>query len=141
MKRLLTLLAVVLVVGAASYGVTRLLTPPPPADEDQVAWLTREFALTPAQSTAVRQLHEDYIPICSDHCAAIVAAREKLAARPGDAALQAEVSRLEHVCQQATLTHVRAVAACMAPDEGRRFLALVEPRIMRHDHQAAFGLK
>ncbi len=140
MKRLLTLLAVVFVVGAASYGVTRLLTPPP-ADEDQVAWLAREFSLDATQTQAVRQLHDDYIPVCSDHCAAIVAAREKLAANPQDAALQAEVSRLEHVCQQSTLAHVRAVAACMAPAEGRRFLALVEPRILRHDHQAAFGLK
>jgi hypothetical protein len=141
MRRLLTLLAVVLVVGAASYGVTRLLTPPPPADEDQVTWLAREFSLNAAQTQAVRQLHEDYIPVCSDHCAAIVAARERLAAHPHDAALQAQVARLERVCQQATLDHVRAVAACMAPAEGRRFLALVEPRILRHDHQAAFGLK
>ena len=141
MKRLLTLLAVVALVGAGSYGTARLLWPAPPADEDQVAWLTREFRLTPAQSAAVKQLHYDYIPVCSDHCAMIVAARENLAARPADAALQAEVMRLEKICQQATLAHVREVASHMPADEGRRFLSLVEPRILRHDHQAVFGLK
>lgn len=141
MKRLLTLLAVVLLVGAGSYGITRLVWPAPSPDEDQLTWLAREFELTPTQLEAIRQLHYDYLPICSDHCAAIVDAREKLAARPDDAQLRAEVTRLEQVCQQATLRHVREVSAHMSPDQGRRFLALVEPRITRHDHQAAFGLR
>ena len=141
MKRLLTLLVVMIVVGAASYGITRLVAPKPPADEDQITWLTREFKLTPAQTAAIEKLHFDYIPVCSDHCAAIVDAREKLAAAPNDPTLRAEVVRLEKICQTATLEHVRQVAAQMSPDEGERFLALVEPRILRHDHQAAFGLK
>lgn len=141
MKRLLTLLAVVLLVGAGSYGLTRVMMPAAPADEDQVAWLTREFRLNATQAAAIKRLHYDYIPICSDHCAMIVAAREKLAEKPGDPARQAEVTRLEGVCQQATLAHVREVASHMDAAEGRRFLALVEPRIMQHDHAAAFGLK
>lgn len=141
MKRFLTLLAVAVLVGAGSYALTRLVWPAPPADEDQVAWLTREFRLSAAQAAAIRKLHYDYIPVCSDHCAMIVAAREKLAANPGDPGLQADVMRLERVCQLATLSHVREVAAHMAPEEGRRFLSLVEPRILRHDHQAVFGLK
>lgn len=141
MKRGLTLLAIVLLVGAGSYALTRLFWPAPPADEDQVAWLTREFELSPTQAAAVERLHLDYIPLCSDHCARIVEARERLAASPADPALQAEVRRLERVCQEATLAHVREVAACMPPDQGRRFLALVEPRILQHDHQAAFGLR
>jgi len=141
MKRGLTLLAVVLIVGALSYGLTRLLWPAPPSSEDQVAWLTREFALTPAQAAAVEKLHDAYVPVCSDHCARIVAAREKLAAAPNDPTRQEEVHRLERVCQESTLDHLRQVAACMAPEQGRRFLALVEPRIRHHDHQGAFGLK
>lgn len=141
MKRALTLLAVVVLVGAGSYGAARLFWPDAPADEDQVAWLTREFRLTPEQATAVKKLHDGYIPVCSDHCALIVAAREKLAGQPHNAALQADVARLEKACQRATLTHVREVASCMPAEEGHRFLSLVEPRILRHDHQAVFGLK
>lgn len=141
MKRGLTLLAVVLIVGALSYGLTRLLWPTPPPSEDQVVWLTREFALTPAQADEVEKLHDAYVPVCSDHCAQIVDAREKLATDPDNPGLQREVRQLEQVCQEATLEHVRQVAACMDPEQGRRFLALVEPRILHHDHREAFGLK
>lgn len=141
MKRWLTLLVVVACVGAGSYGLTRWLWAGPPADEDQVTWIVREFELTSEQKTAVEKLHRDYIPVCSDHCADIVAARERCAANPDDRACHDEVVRLERVCQQATLAHVRQVAACMEPAQARRFLALVEPRILRHDHNAVFGLK
>lgn len=141
MKRVVIVLAVMLLVGAGSYGITRLVAPKPPADEDQIAWITREFKLTPAQAAAIEKIHLDYIPVCSDHCAAIVAARERLAGAPDDPHLRAEVVRLEEVCQAATLQHVREVAAQMNAHQGQRFLSLVEPRIMRHDHQAAFGLK
>lgn len=140
-KRLLLLALVVIVAGAAAYGVTRLLTPPPPADEDQIAWLTREFRLTPEQAARIEKIHLDYIPICSDHCAAIIAARERLAADPQSAALRAEAVRLERICQEATLQHVREVAACMPERHARRFLQLVEPRIARHQHEGPFGLK
>lgn len=140
MKRLLVILAVVVLVGAGSYGITRLVVPPP-ADEDQIVWLTREFKLTPAQAATIEALHLAYIPVCSDHCAAIVAARERLASSPADPNLRTEVLRLERICQEATLQHVRAVAEQMDAAQGARFLALVEPRILRHEHHAAFGLK
>ena len=119
----------------------RTLWPAPPPDDDQVAWIAREFKLTDEQRGAVEKLHRDYIPVCSDHCALIIDARERLATQPNDAALQAEVIRLERQCQQSTLQHVRQVAQCMSPEQGRRFLALVEPRILHHDHNRAFGLK
>lgn len=141
MKRFLTLLAVVALVGGASYGLTRVFWPAAPADEDQVTWLAREFKLSAAQKTAVEKLHHAYLPVCSDHCAAIVDVRERLAFTPQDATLRTELARLERECQQATLAHVRQVAACMDAAQGRRFLALVEPRILHHDHHAAFGLK
>lgn len=141
MKRLLLLVTVVVLVGAGSYGLTRLMAPQPPADEDQIAWLTREFKLSASQAAAIEKIHLDYIPVCSDHCAAIVDARERLAQSPQDARLRAEVARLEQICQAATLQHVREVAAQMNADQGQRFLSLVEPRILRHDHHVAFGLK
>ena len=141
MKRLLLLAIVVIIAGAASYGLTRYLAPGAPADEDQITWLKREFKLTPAQAERIEQIHLAYIPVCSDHCALIVEARERLATAPNDAALRREVARLEKRCSDATLEHVREVAACMDERQGRRFLKLVEPRISRHDHQGPFGLK
>lgn len=141
MRRLLILVGVTLLVGLGSYALTRQFWPASLADEDQIGWLTREFDLTPAQARAVAKLHDDYVPRCSDHCARIAAARDKLAADPANPMAQAEVARLERLCQQATLAHVREVAACMDRRQSERFLALVEPRILHHDHQAAFGLK
>lgn len=141
MKRALLLAVVVIVAGLGSYGLTRLVAPPPPADEDQVAWLKREFKLTPEQAARIEKIHYAYIPVCSDHCALIVAARERLAAAPTSLDLQAEVARLEKFCSDATRAHVREVAAQMDARHARRFLELVEPRISRHDHEGPFGLK
>lgn len=141
MKRLLLLAIVVIVAGAGSYALTRLLAPPPPEHEDQIVWLKREFRLSAEQTARIERVLNDYIPVCSDHCAAIVDARERLAAAPQDADLRAEVARLEQACQIATLQHVRDIAACMPEQQGRRFLQLVEPRIARHQHHGPFGLK
>lgn len=141
MKRLILLAIVVIVAGVGSYCLTRILVPPPPAHEDQIVWLQREFNLSDEQMARVSRIHRDYIPVCSDHCAAVVDARERLAAAPDDAGLRAEVARLEQTCSESTLQHVRDIAACMNQHEGRRFLQLVEPRIARHQHQSPFGLK
>lgn len=141
MKRGALLLVVVLAVGAASYALTRLLWPVPAPSEDQMVWLKREFALSPVQATAIEKLQYDYIPVCSDHCARIVEARERLAAQPGDPQFRANIQQLEQACSDATLLHVREIAALMDADEGRRFLELVEPKISRHGHQGPFDLK
>ncbi len=141
MKRCALLLVVVLAIGAASYALTRLLWPAPAPSEDQMAWLKREFALSPTQATAIEKLQYDYMPVCSDHCAQIVDARERLAAKPDDPQLRADILRLERVCSDATLQHVREIAALMDSDQGRRFLKLVEPKISRHGHQGPFDLK
>jgi hypothetical protein len=40
------------------------------------------------------------------------------------------------VCESAIATHVRECAAHMSPEAGRRYLALVLPKIKDFDHQA-----
>ena len=139
MKRYLALIALVVAVAAASYALTRGLMPH--REEDQMVWLQREFQLTASQTAAVEKLHAAYQPVCSEHCRLIMAARERMAAAPDDSAARAEIARLEKICNQATLAHLREVAAQMAPEQGRRFLALVEPKVSRHEHQGPLGLK
>ena len=140
MKRCLMLVALVAVVAAGSFALTRSLMPRA-GEEDQTTWLVREFKLTPAQTDAVAKLQADYQPVCAGHCQLIMAARERLAAAPQDAAVQADVARLVQKCHDATQQHLGEVAARMAPEQGRRFLALVEPKLSRHAHQGPFGLK
>ncbi|MBL9214437.1 MAG: hypothetical protein JNG83_03070 [Opitutaceae bacterium] len=139
MRRYVLLVALAAVVAAGSYALTRHFAAP--RDEDQAAWLRREFALTDDQAAAISRLQADYQPVCAEHCRLIQETRTRLAAAPSDPALRAEIARLERICNEATLGHLRGIAAQMAPEQGRRFLALVEPKVSRHQHAGPLGLK
>ena len=115
------------------------------AKKDALAWLRSDFQLTDAQFAAIRKLHEAYAVVCEQHCQAIQEAtirRNQLKTAPGtDAAVLAaadrKVEELRQVCETAIAAHVREVAAQMAPEQGRRYLALVLPKIADFDHRAA----
>ena len=47
-----------------------------------------------------------------------------------------KLQELRTACETAITAHVRQVAALMAPEQGRRYLALVLPRIAEFDHTA-----
>lgn len=113
------------------------------AETTEFAWLQSEFRLTAEQTSAVAKLHDDYDPVCMTHCRAIIKARAKLSAAPASEqpAARAELTRLEAVCHDATLAHLKRVAAVMSPDQGARFLALVEPKLSGQNHAAPLGLK
>lgn len=112
---------------------------------DALAWLKADFHLNDAQFAAIRKLHESYSVVCEEHCRAIqeaAAARSALksAAQPDAGAIAAAERRWQEtrqICETAIATHVRQVAAEMAPAEGRRYLALVLPKIADFDHRAA----
>lgn len=117
-------------------------------NRDALEWLRADFRLTDGQFAAIRKLHESYSIVCEEHCRAIqeaVRARNDLrASRPDDATALATAERrvqeLRQTCETAIAAHVRQVAQHMAPDEGRRYLALVLPKIADFDHQAAPNL-
>jgi CRISPR/Cas system-associated endonuclease Cas1 len=112
--------------------------------QDALAWLRTDFRLNDAQFTVIRKLHDSYSLVCEEHCRAIQEAATarntlKAAAQPDAAALAAaerRVQELRLVCETAIAAHVRQVAAEMSPDEGRRYLALVLPKIADFDHRA-----
>lgn len=133
MKRYLVLFVCILAAAALSYTLTRQLMPA--AEEDQLTWLQREFHLTAAQIASVSQLQDAYQPICAEHCRLIQEANHRPGIEP------AEIARLEQICQEATIKHLREIAAVMPSNEGSRFLALVEPKVSRHEHQGPLGLK
>ncbi len=113
MKRYLIILALAMVVAGVSFTLTRGLAPA--GDEDQKTWLQREFKLDATQAAAVEKMQAAYQPVCAEHCRLIVEARDRLAASPADSAVQQEVTRLEQKCHDATLQHLREVAAQMSP--------------------------
>ena len=115
---------------------------------DVSAWLRREFHLTGSQSAAIEKLHRDYSAVCEEHCRAIrESKRERDALRavhPSDtAALSAAERRLAErsaECESSLLRHLDAVAWEMAPEDGRRYLELMRPRVAAYGHAGAPGL-
>ena len=115
---------------------------------DAMAWLRRDFRLDDAQFEAIRKLHESYSVVCERHCEAIQEAamnRNVLKAAPTTeravlAAAERKLEDLRRVCESAIAAHVREVSAHMSPGQGRRYLALVLPKIAEFDHRAAPAL-
>ena len=142
---LIRLVLVALVAGAMGFGLTRLFAPTPRlAAGNELAWLTQEFQLTPAQAERIAALHAAYRPICADHCAAISEAKKDMANMAADhdhAAMQSRIDQLVTACHDATQNHLEAVAAAMSPEQGQRYLTLIEPRLSAHQHAQPFGLR
>jgi len=118
------------------------------AKRDSMEWLRADFHLTDAQYAEVRRLHEAYAGTCQEHCRRIqefTRARDALEAAHGDrAAVEAANRRLEGMrsaCEGAIADHVRRVSALMSPEDGRRYLVLVLPRIAGFDHTTAPDLR
>jgi hypothetical protein len=141
MKRLATFLLLVLAVAATAYGISYYLNSR--QTEDQWTWLQREFHLSGAQFAQIHALHDAYEPVCAGHCRRIMAAQERLdlletgkqQGSPEYAAATQEWEALKHECNDATLKHLQSVAAVMNPEDGRRYLAMMVPRVTRHDHR------
>jgi hypothetical protein len=153
MKFLLGTLTIIALL-AAGTGITcyRLNAEPAlqaaVAQGDAMAWLRADFHLTDRQFAAIKQLHEAYAPSCAEHCRRIqeeTELRDRLRASAGDPAALAAANRdlltLRHTCETAIAAHVRKVAALMSPDDGRRYLALVLPKIAAFDHLAVPDLQ
>lgn len=117
--------------------------------QDAMEWLRADFQLTEAQFAAIKTMHDAYSTVCEEHCREIqdaARARRELAAvaQPDPAAIAAADRRVEQlrlVCESAIATHVRQCAEVMSPDAGRRYMALVLPKIKDFDHEAAPNLQ
>ncbi len=135
MKNFWITLGVVLAACGAAFGVVYALNTDralhaAARDGDAMAWLRAEFRLEPAQFNAIKKLHDDYSIACGEHCAAILAARERKAPAP-------EVTALEKVCVDAMTAHFQRVAALMPAGQGERYLATVLPRVAGYAHHGA----
>jgi hypothetical protein len=147
MKRGLWLLGLVLVAGIAAFAITRHCLDQ--STPDEMTWLRQEFALTPGQSAAIKQLNTAYDPICADHCQRIGAARRHLQALQADPkspnadliAAQAAWQSLCDECTTVTRAHLAAVAAQMSPEQGKRYLDLVGPKLTQRNPGKPFGLR
>ncbi len=107
--------------------------------DDEMEWLRREFALGDEEFGRIAAMHADYRPKCDALCAAVVAANSKLDAAidengefaPAVATALREVSEVEEECRRTMLGHIYAVSAEMKPEAGRRYIAMMKPRIVQ----------
>lgn len=147
MKRTLWLVVLVVLTGIGAFALTRHYIGH--SNEDEMTWLRREFALTPAQAAAIDKLHRDYEPVCAEHCRRIAEVQAKLHALKTAGAKSAEErsaaerewNAIADECTTATRVHLEKVAAEMSPDQGRRYLALVGPKLTQHNSGVPFGLR
>jgi hypothetical protein len=135
-KNWLLTIAVAFAVCALSFGAFYAINREPAElraaarQGDALAWLRVEFKLSDGQFAAIKQLHEDYGRVCSEHCAQIMAAEKRHAPAT-------EIATLENTCVQSMAEHFQRVAGLMSPEEGRRYLSMVMPRIHDYDHRGA----
>lgn len=151
MKRFWVLLGLVALVGVASYAIyfKRAMADvvmTPDGTDAELSWLKREFALDSAQYEKVLALHHAYRPICADHCDRYIAARKRLdellknqSWTPEASAAIAEQARLQGECHASMLKYAYDVAACMSPEQGRRYLVMIKMQLLEGDPAGMFA--
>ncbi len=149
MKHWVWLLGLALVAAIAAFTVTRHRLDH--CMPDEMTWLREEFSLTPAQVVAIEQLNTAYEPVCADHCQRISAARRRLHdlettsnPPPEPTELTAAKTNWQALCDEctvATRAHLEAVAAQMSPNQGKRYLDLVGPKLTQRNPGKPFGLR
>lgn len=110
---------------------------------DSLAWVREEFKLSPEKMAQVEAMHESYELICADHCIAVADSRKELKrlrdhnAREAEiAAAVAKVATVDAQCVASTQKHIHEIAAVIGGEDGRRYLAIVMPRVASFDHSA-----
>lgn len=153
MKRLTILLSLVIAVAAVSYsvsyyrGMASVVAVTPDGTDAELAWLKREFALTPPQYEKILALHHAYQPICAGHCSSYIAVHRRLSEilnngtswSPEAGAAMAEQARIQAECHGSMLKYAYDVAECMSPEQGRRYLKMVKMRLLEGDPAGMFA--
>ena len=120
------------------------LNPQSPAE---LVWLKSEFGLDAAQYEKVVALHHAYRPVCADHCTRYVAAHRRLGDllknsaswSPEMDAAFAEQARIQSECHASMLKYAYSVAACMSPEQGRRYLEMIKMQLVEGDPAGMFA--
>lgn len=107
--------------------------------EGEMEWLRGEFALTDAQFTKIKVLHESYRPKCALMCQRITEANVQVdtlieknqTLTPEIENALKRASAVQEECRQAMLAHIYAVSARMNPESARRYLEMMRPRLVQ----------
>lgn len=148
MKRGILIFAAVIATAVCAFCLTSYVRRDA-APVDQMTWLRQEFALTPDQTAKIENLHAAYQPVCAAHCQRIAELADQLdtlakSGKTGSPDYAATKTRWDAACAEcahATQKHLQAVAAAMSPEQGRRYLDMIGPKVAQQDHKQPLGLK
>jgi hypothetical protein len=152
MKRFLIVLVMAVAFGIASYRISyhcdmASVVVTPDGTDAELGWLKHEFALTPAQYEKILALHRAYSPVCAGHCARYREVHQRLDTllknqttwTPEAGAALDELARIQSECHVSMLKYAYGVAACMSPEEGRRYLDMIKLQLVHGDPAGMFA--
>ena len=147
MKRGIIILVTAVVVGLCMFLCARLMLSTHSAQSakampkengsllPELPWLQNWLRLDEGQTQKVKALHLAYLPKCEDLCHRVHLSNEDVLALSArsttvDAKLRAAIEEratLAMECQEALLEHVYQTAACLRPDQSKKYLDLMVP--------------
>jgi Spy/CpxP family protein refolding chaperone len=150
MKRAALILVVGLLAAVAGYCTLyycgtkqrrEMMESPAP----ELAWLKNEFKLGDAEIKRITELHEGYIPRCTELCRQIAKKNSELQQLLGGTNVDAKVVEqklkeagdLRVQCQQNMFNHFLEVSRQMPPEQSKRYLQWVQQRTLTPEHDMA----
>ena len=145
MKRLVIILALAVLLGLGaylvSYAVARCTFCRMPDANDSSSWLRQEFHLSDAEYARVKKLEDGYHPHCLVMCEQISQSQlalknlilaNKTMTPEVEAAMQKD-SAVKKEWRQDMLRHFYEVSQAMPPEEGKRYLQIMQAQVLGLD--------
>jgi len=135
----LGLLAVALIGWTVSYHIGVACSGSSLSSGDRgLEWLRCEFKLTDQQYSRIRELNQQYEPICSKLCERVLDSQTKLknlisqsqAITPEIQEALTQDSALKRECQLAMLQHIYDVTQVLPEGQRKRYLNLVQMHVL-----------
>ena len=150
MKRLVVTVVLAILLGWAAYALSFRTVASytfcrvPDANDPSSSGYDRNIILNDAQYTRVKQLEEDYAPQCTELCRQIQQSHDSLkklilantTLTPEVEAALREDNAVQQECREAMLRHFYTVSQAMPPDQGKRYLEMMEAMIVEQDQTA-----
>ena len=147
MKRGIFILLTAVAVGLCTFFCAHRILSPTTSDQatsmpkengsllPELNWLRQWLRLDEEQMQKVKNLHLAYLPKCEVLCQRVCLSNEHILALTAQStsvdtrmrSAMDERAKLAVECQQALLQHVFQTAACLRPDQSRKYLDLMVP--------------
>ena len=104
----------------------------------ELAWLEKEFKLTPDQMLRITEIHKRFLPVCDELCMKVMRNSKKISAliktnqsiTPEMQTLLDESARLHEESHRAVLAHLYEIKSEMPPDQADRYMTMMMPLVI-----------